>query len=170
MAMMKNYWRMTWRNLKKHPGYTAINVIGLAVGLACCLVILTWCRSELSFDRFHADSDRLYLVFTKWNEGEYGKYLPGPLAAHLKQSFPEIAEASVFSESSSLKVSYGPDKGVFAASALVEPSFLKMFTSSAFRSSALDGIQPTLRQTPPQYFFSTMAVLKPNWAARIAAT
>jgi putative ABC transport system permease protein len=127
-TMMKNYWKMTWRNLKKHPGYTAINIAGLAAGLACCLVILIWCRSELSFDRFHADSDRLYLVFTKWNEGEYGNYLPGPLAAHLKQSFPEIAEASVFSESSNLKVSYGPDKGVFAVSALVEPSFLKMFT------------------------------------------
>src|SRR5947207_3238302 len=45
-----------------------------------------------------------------------------------------------------------------------------MCTSSAFRSSAFDGMQPTLRQTPPQYFFSTTAVLKPSCAARIAAT
>ncbi|SHU21189.1 Uncharacterised protein [Mycobacteroides abscessus subsp. abscessus] len=49
-------------------------------------------------------------------------------------------------------------------------SLVKMWASSAFRSSALDGIHPTLRQTPPQYFSSTMAVFKPSWAARMAAT
>ncbi len=127
-AMLKNYWKMTWRNLKKHPGYTAINIAGLAAGLACCLVILTWCRSELGFDRFHAASDRLYRVFTKWEDGGYGAYLPGPLSEHLKRSYPEIAGATIINTSSNLKVSVGADKGVFATQALVEPSFLEMFT------------------------------------------
>ncbi len=134
--MMKNYWKMTWRNLKKYPGYTAINVAGLAAGLACCLVILTWCRSELSFDRFHASSDRLYRVYIKWEEGGYGTYLPGPLAAYLKESFPEIAEASVFNDSSQVKVSSGPESGVFAAPARVEPSFLEMFTFPLLQGDA----------------------------------
>jgi len=49
-------------------------------------------------------------------------------------------------------------------------SFLMMCTSSALRSSAFDGMQPTLRQTPPQYFFSTTAVFKPSCVARMAAT
>ncbi|CFS29284.1 Uncharacterised protein [Mycobacterium tuberculosis] len=49
-------------------------------------------------------------------------------------------------------------------------SLVKMWTSSALRNSALDGIQPTLRHTPPQYLGSTIAVLRPSCAARIAAT
>ncbi len=49
-------------------------------------------------------------------------------------------------------------------------SWLRMCDSSALRSSALDGMQPTLRQTPPQYCFSTTATLLPSWAARMAAT
>ncbi len=132
-TMMKNYWKTAWRNLKKHPGYTAINISGLAAGLACCLVILTWCRSELGFDRFHAASGRLYLVYQKWEDGGYGAYLPGPLSAHLRQSFPEIVGASMFSVSSNVKVSSGPDKGLFADSGLVEPSFFEMFTFPLLR-------------------------------------
>jgi putative ABC transport system permease protein len=127
-TLIKNYWKMTWRNLKKHPGYAAINVAGLAAGLACCLVILIWCRSELSFDRFHAAGDRLYRVFTKWNEVDYGTYLPAPLSEYLKQSFPEIAGASIVSPSPDVKVSTAPDKGIFARSAIVQPSFFEMFT------------------------------------------
>lgn len=127
-TMLKNYWKTTWRNLRKHPGYTAINLVGLAAGLACCLAILTWRRSELGFDRFHAASDRLYRVFTKWEDGGYGAYLPGPLSEHLKRSYPEIAAATVVNTSSHLKVSAGADKGIFAAGAIVEPSFLEMFT------------------------------------------
>ena len=49
-------------------------------------------------------------------------------------------------------------------------SWVKMWASSALRSSALVGMQPTLRQTPPQYFFSMIAVYSPSWAARMAAT
>jgi hypothetical protein len=49
-------------------------------------------------------------------------------------------------------------------------SWVRVWASSAFFSSALDGMHPTLRQTPPQYFFSTTATFLPSWAARIAAT
>ncbi len=126
--MIKNYWKMTWRNLKKHPGYTAINITGLAAGLACCLVILIWCRNELGFDRFHTASDRLYRVFTKWEEGEYGAFLPAPLSGYLKESYPEIEAASIISVSSNLKVSVRPDKGFLVTDGLVEPDFFEMFT------------------------------------------
>jgi putative ABC transport system permease protein len=127
-TMIKNYGKMTWRNLKKHPGYTAINIAGLAAGLACCLIILIWCRSELSFDRFHEGSDRLFRVFQKWENGGYGTFLPGPLSAHLHQTFPEITDAAIVSISRNVKVSAGPDKGFFATCGLAEPSFFEMFT------------------------------------------
>ncbi|MBN1939985.1 MAG: ABC transporter permease [Candidatus Aminicenantes bacterium] len=126
--MFQLHWKTTWRNLKKHPGYTAINIGGMAVGLACCLVILMWIRTERSYDRFHSDADRLHLVYTQWDEGEYGTYLPGPLSAHLEREYPEIAGASVFSTARNVKIAAGPEKGLLATIGLVEPSFLEMFT------------------------------------------
>jgi putative ABC transport system permease protein len=60
--MLKNYLKIAFRNLRKHKLYAAINVTGLAVGLACCLLILLFVRDELSYDQFHANADRIYRV------------------------------------------------------------------------------------------------------------
>jgi len=120
--------KTTWRNLKKYPGFTAINIAGMAAGLACCLAILAWIQTERSFDRFHKAADRLYLVYIQWDNGEFGTYLPGPLSAHLAREYPEIAGATVFSASQNVKIGSGPEKGLVATLGLVEPSFLDMFT------------------------------------------
>jgi len=60
--MLKNNLLIALRQLKHHPGYAALNIAGLAVGLACCLLILLFVRDELSFDTTHPDVDRLYRV------------------------------------------------------------------------------------------------------------
>ena len=75
------------------------------------------------------------------------------------------------SETARLRLNAAPKSNVTSPEMPnVFASALKMCASSALRSSALVGMQPTFRQTPPQYFFSTMAVDSPSWAARIAAT
>jgi putative ABC transport system permease protein len=61
-AMLTNYLKVALRNVRRHPGYTAINVAGLGVGMACCLLIALYLRHETSYDRFHAQADRLYRV------------------------------------------------------------------------------------------------------------
>jgi len=61
-AMWKNHLKIALRQLKRRPLYTAINVLGLAVGMACCLLILLYMQDELSFDRFHEKADRLFVV------------------------------------------------------------------------------------------------------------
>ncbi|MBD2753496.1 ABC transporter permease [Spirosoma validum] len=58
--MLRNYLKIAWRNLVLHKAFTAINVIGLAVGLATCLLIVLFVLHELSYDRYHANADRLY--------------------------------------------------------------------------------------------------------------
>ena len=58
--MLKNYLRVALRNLRNHKAYSFINIIGLAVGIACCIAILLYVRDELSYDRFNRNADRIY--------------------------------------------------------------------------------------------------------------
>lgn len=58
--MIKNYFKTTLRNLIKHKGYSFINISGLAVGIACCLLIILYVKDELSFDRFHDNTENIY--------------------------------------------------------------------------------------------------------------
>src|SRR5215212_7607363 len=91
--MLKNYFKVAFRYLSKHKGYTIINVMGLAVSIACCILIMLFVKSELSFDRFHSKSDRLYRA---WLEEHYEGQLftntitPIPLGPVLQAGLPEI--------------------------------------------------------------------------------
>ena len=58
--MIKNYFKVAMRYLLRNKGYTAINILGLAIGITCCILIMLFVKSEWSYDRFHTKSDRLY--------------------------------------------------------------------------------------------------------------
>lgn len=60
--MIKNYFKIAWRNITRHKGYSAINILGLAIGIAACLLILQYVAVELSYENFHANKDRIYRV------------------------------------------------------------------------------------------------------------
>jgi putative ABC transport system permease protein len=62
VIMLQNYLKIALRNIRKHKGYSLINIAGFAIGMACCLLILSYVRQELSYDRFHRDLDRLFRV------------------------------------------------------------------------------------------------------------
>jgi len=68
-VMFKNYLKIALRNMKRHEGYSAINIIGLAIGITCCLYIFLYVQQELSYDRYHKDADRIYRIACRW-EGE----------------------------------------------------------------------------------------------------
>ena len=61
--MFANYLTIAWRNITRHKWYATINILGLALGMTCCLFILLWVRDEKSVDNFHADGDNLYAVY-----------------------------------------------------------------------------------------------------------
>jgi len=94
--MFRNYLKVSLRYLNNHKGYTLINVLGLAVGIACCILIMVFVRSEWSFDRFHSKSDRIYRA---WLEEHYqgevftNTVTPIPLVPVLQEGLPDI-EAS----------------------------------------------------------------------------
>ena len=64
--MVRNYLVVAIRNMGRHIGYTLINVTGLAIGMACCVLVALYIQDELSYDAFHTKGDRIYrLQFTK---------------------------------------------------------------------------------------------------------
>jgi len=125
--MFKTYFKIAIRNLKRHRVYSAINIVGLAVGITCAVLVMLWVKYELSFDRFHKNADRLYKVgFTNEQKEFYGFWQPGPLAKYLKDNYPEIEQAANYSEMQA-KVSY-ETKGFFCKGSVVDPAFFQMFS------------------------------------------
>ena len=98
--MFRNYLKFAFRNLKRHKIYSFINIFGLAVGMACAILILLWIQDELSYDRFHENANDIYRVVEKWQyssgETDYNRVTPGPLAPVLKADYPEIIHSTRF--------------------------------------------------------------------------
>jgi putative ABC transport system permease protein len=90
--MFKNYLKVALRNIRKHKGYSLINIVGLAVGIACCILILLWVQDELSFDRFHKKGDNIYRVLQDVHLDRDVTWAinQGPLGPALHVDIPEI--------------------------------------------------------------------------------
>lgn len=87
--MLRNYVKTAARSLRRHPGYAAINVVGLAVGIAVCLLITLYVRHELSYDDFHERADRIVRVVSDW--GNFSAPLTSwPVVRHLESDYPEV--------------------------------------------------------------------------------
>jgi putative ABC transport system permease protein len=95
--MLKNQLKTAFRNVLKNKGYFAINVLGLAVGLATCLMICLFVMDELSYDRYNDKADRIYRINTKIHlNGSETKMrnTPAPMAAALLKDYPEIEQTT----------------------------------------------------------------------------
>ncbi len=94
--MIQNYLKIAWRNIKRQKGYSAINILGLALGIAACLLILQYVSFELSYENAHANKDRIYRVqqdrydhgklSTQWAAGAFA------VGNAFKESIPEIED------------------------------------------------------------------------------
>ncbi len=95
--MLQNYFKIAIRNLIKFRGYALINIFGLAIGIACCLLIVQHIRDELSYDQHHNNLDRLYRIGTTFSDGDRvnsATITPSPLAWHLVENYPEVENAA----------------------------------------------------------------------------
>lgn len=110
--MVKNYLKIAWRNLMKHKGHTAINVLGLAVGMACFLLILFYVKDESSYDKFHKDYEDIYRI-TEVNYSDGGEnYFANAYSAigpALQNDFPEFEAFVRIHIAEELPVDNGPD-------------------------------------------------------------
>lgn len=130
-TMFKNHMTIALRNLRKQRFYTFINVLGLAVGISACLVIMLYVNNELSYDRHHADADRIYRVDAEIKFGANHLKLavsPGPMAEGLRNDLPEIEHACRFWNDGSVLVKR-VDQNIKEADAIyADSSIFNVFT------------------------------------------
>ncbi|HMH22335.1 MAG TPA: ABC transporter permease, partial [Puia sp.] len=87
--MLRNYFKIAFRNLIRHKAYSAINISGLAIGMASSILILLWVQNELSYDRFHQHADQTYRIIADAS-GFKAAVNPAGMPAGLKEQFPAI--------------------------------------------------------------------------------
>ncbi len=137
--MFKNYFKIALRSLIRNRNYAIINIAGLAVGIAVCMMIFIIIQYQTSYDNFHSKKDRIYRVLTEYHHAEtanvfYGKEIPFPMPRGLKTAFPQIEQVTPVFASHDDKLlipgdngitlkQFKEDKGLF----FTEPSFFKMF-------------------------------------------
>lgn len=95
--MLKNYFKVAWRNLMKSKVFSFINVFGLSVGLTCCMLIGLYLHHEFSYDDYHKNSKQLYqlgTIFVKDGKEERTPNTPALMAKTMQQEFPEIRKAT----------------------------------------------------------------------------
>jgi predicted permease len=123
-TMFKNYFKIALRNFLRYKAYTFINIAGLAIGIACCILIMLWVQDELSFDRFHQNVDDLYVA--TFSNGS--KVTPTALAPYLKAEYPEVKHTSRYSFIGRNLLKFKDTDIYQEGGILVDMDFLKMFT------------------------------------------
>src|SRR5687767_5140206 len=128
--MLKNYFKIAWRNLIQNKTFSLINIFGLALGMTCSLLIMLWLKDELRKDRFHENDQRLFRVMeNQYYSGDISTFpsLPGILAENIVKDIPEIEMASqmLWEEEPLFTVGdkFGKEKGRY-----VQKDFFRMFS------------------------------------------
>jgi len=135
--MIRNYFKIALRNLRKSKGYAAINIVGLSVAFCISIFLFLTAYFQLSFDNFHKDGDRIFQAYLFSNNPEKevrASAMPMPLTPALKAEFPEVEAASRLMNGSSMVEYNGKyfDKQVM----LTDPDFLKIFSFPMLKGSA----------------------------------
>ena len=129
MTLLSNYLLVAVRNLLRNRAFTFINLLGLAVGLACCALIVLYVQYDLSFDRHHENADRIYRILRETrsvgSESRFTGRTPGLLAPTLAAEFPEI-DAAVRVYPRPLFVEH-EGKGFYHLTCLVESGLFNVF-------------------------------------------
>ncbi|MGB8194454.1 MAG: ABC transporter permease [Chitinophagaceae bacterium] len=134
--MLRNYFKTAFRNLMRNKSYAIINIVGLAVGIAACLLIFLVVQFELSFENFHSKKEKTYRVVSQFNTPEGVFYSPGvpfPVTPALRLDFPQLEKAAAIIQFNNDQITVEQDglpakkfmeeRGIFFA----EPQFFEVF-------------------------------------------
>lgn len=145
--MLRNYFKIAWRNLTKNKVFSFINIIGLSVGLTCCMLITLYILNETSYDRYQKNADNIYQVGTEFiGLGNFKKLpnTPAAMGEMMKQSFPEIQQTArltrLFSEDKTL-LQYTPNSGQIKSfyetkGLMADSTFFSIFTYNFVEGNA----------------------------------
>ena len=128
--MFKNYLNVALRSIKKHWGFSIINISGLVMGMACAILILLWVQDELSFDKFHKNIDDLYIVGARMYFGaevqNWGS-TPPAVGPAFKADYPEVVNSTRYYRVRDLALRH-EDIAFTESIRATDPAFLEMFT------------------------------------------
>jgi putative ABC transport system permease protein len=133
LVMFKNYLKVALRNFHRHKSYSFINIAGLAIGMACCMLITLWVQGELDYERFNKNLDKIFCVvnYPPENANSCSASIPAPLIPYLKDKYADVKTASRFKDSGRRLFSYEgnnffEDNGGFA-----DPELFDIFSFKA---------------------------------------
>ncbi len=128
--MIMNYLKITFRNIRRHKGYSFINIAGLAIGITASVLMLLWVQDEWNFDRFHTNANELYRVLLDPLEASttHEAVSPPVLAEMMKANFPEVVNTTRVSTSGTLLFKHG-DKAFYEGGGIfADTTFFEMFS------------------------------------------
>lgn len=141
LSMIRNYLKLAMRNMRRRPGFTVVNIGGLSVGLACCILAFFFIRDEYSFDRFHTHIGRIYEVKSKiWVDEGAPIFLEtqGPVGPTIVADYPEV-EAATRLAKTDVVVQAG--EKIFLLDGLgADPSFFDVFSFPLTRGDAASAL------------------------------
>ena len=145
--MIKNYIKIAWRNILKNKGYSAINIGGLAVGMAVAMLIGLWINFEFNFGKEHQNKDQIFNVVTNGLDANAGyKYTtqatPLPLYSEIKNTIPEIKYSAVVNWGGRNGLMVG-DKKIIKNGADVSEVFFKIFKFKFLKGDIIPPSEPT---------------------------
>ncbi len=165
--MFKNYLKVALRNLWKNKGFSAINILGLATGLATCLLIVLYVVDELSYDRYNKKAERIYRVDADIRLGGGDLHLAvssDPMGATLKKDYPQVEEYTrVFASSGSKLIKKGTQFIEEQAVAHVDSTFFNVFTLPAIEGDTRTALNEpntvVITETAAKKYFGTVHAL-----------
>jgi ABC-type antimicrobial peptide transport system permease subunit len=142
--ILENYFKIAWRSLFRNTGFSAINISGLAIGIASAIVLLLWIRNELSYDQFHKDRDRIYQVYMRGvveGRTETTGSTPMVMASALKMNYQRQIEAVTRVNWVGAFILSAGDKHLQTYGYLTDPSFLKLFSFPLIKGDPATALQ-----------------------------
>jgi putative ABC transport system permease protein len=141
--MIRNYFKIAWRNLQKHKAFSFINIFGLAMGIAAFWLIALYVTDEWSYDRYNTKADRIFRVAQhgQWNGGKFDLAVTSPpYGPTLKAEFPQVVDAVRIDPEGGSKITYG-DKVINEGSMLfTDNSIFNIFSYQFLYGDAKDAL------------------------------
>jgi len=141
--MIKNYFKTAWRNLWRNKAFSLINIMGLALGLTCSLLIMLWVKDEYSVDAFHKNGAQLYSVYERQNhDGQWSAFhgSPGVMAEEMKRVLPEVQYATNYAWND-LSTFEANNKILKESGNYAGADFFKMFSYPFLQGNAIKALQ-----------------------------
>jgi putative ABC transport system permease protein len=129
--MLKNYFKTTFRSLRKNKTFSLVNILGLSIGLAACIFILEYAFFQLSFDKYHSKSDQIFRVINERFEGDQkiqiSQITYSAVGPQMAEDYPEVVNYTTVNTFVDNVFSYKNIPTEISSILLVEPSYLEMF-------------------------------------------